>query len=56
MLNEFDLNFAKKITNADRLAHHLSECNDATIKAIKEFFNRTPKTAKIFARATHGWA
>lgn len=56
MVNQWNVNYAKTITTADRLNHHLSECSNEEVIAIRDEFAKAPKTKKLFDRATKGWA
>ena len=53
-INQWNIEYANTITNRDRLNHHLSECNDSEIKAIKENLYQTPKGQELFDKATFG--
>lgn len=55
-MNEFDVRYAHTITNKDRLCHHLHEVSKETFLEIKEQFSKDKKKAKLFEKATKGWA
>jgi len=56
MVNQWNIEYAKTITTSDRLNHHICDCSNKEILAIKDFFYKEPKTKKLFDRATRGMA
>ena len=55
IMNAFNISYAKTITTADRLNHHLCDCSKVEVQAIKEAFADCKKKTKMFNSATKGW-